>query len=230
MTDWQSSGKTCQILRVLLVSWPPSLAAGLRRPPGALSEGAESRRRPQWIRNVDHESAAWLRGSPGLHGCAATLHGCAEAPHGRAKPRAAARGRARRLRRQPRSQLRGLSLSSKLKLSIHSRVPTEGGRGRAAAQAAVRPGAPPCASALIASAAIAIAARCSARRPLSRRIAARLPGPKMAARRARWPHGCTRTAGEMAARLSRCCETALRLRGCAASGNCLSGIRSRSHP
>ena len=94
--------------------------------------------KPQWIRNVDHESAAWLRGSPGLHGCAATLHGCAEAPQGRAKPRAAARGRARRLRRQPRSQLRGLSLSSKLKLCIHSRVPTEGGRGRAAAQAAAR--------------------------------------------------------------------------------------------
>ena len=86
-----------------------------------------------------------------------------------------------------------------------------------AAQAAARPGAPPGASALIASAAIAIVARCSARWPLSRRIAARLPGPKMAARLARWPHpGCTRTAGEMAARLSRCCETALRLRGCAA--------------
>lgn len=134
----RAGARACQILRVLLVSWPPSLAAGLRRPPGALSKGAESRRRPQWIRNVDHESAAWLRGSPGLHGCAATLHGCAEAPHGRAKPRAAARGRARRLRRQPRSQLRGLSLSSKLKLCIHSRVPTEGGRGRAAAQAAAR--------------------------------------------------------------------------------------------
>jgi hypothetical protein len=96
----RAGARACQILRVLLVSWPPSLAAGLRRPPGALSEGAESRRRPQWIRNVDHESAAWLRGSPGLHGCAATLqclHCCAEAPHGCA----AARGRARRPRAQP---------------------------------------------------------------------------------------------------------------------------------
>lgn len=166
--------------------------------------------------------AARLRGSPArLCGSAARLRGCAR-PCGPCETAA---------RRQPRRQLRGLSLSSKLKLCIHSRVPTEGGRGRVAAQAAARPGAPPGASALIASAAIAIAARCSARRPLSRRIAARLPGPKMAARLARWPHpGCTRTAGEMAARLSRCCETALRLRGCAASGSCLSGIRSRSDP
>ena len=121
----RAGARACQILRVLLVSWPPSLAAGLRRPPGALSEGAESRRRPQWIRNVDHESAAWLRGSPGLHGCAATLHGCAEAPQGRAKPRAAARGRARRLRRQPRSQLRGLTLVQTE--TLHSLTRTHGG-------------------------------------------------------------------------------------------------------
>jgi hypothetical protein len=170
-----------------------------------------------------------LRGCAAVRGCTAARQPCSACTAVR-KRRTAARLRAAVRDGRARSQLRGLSLSSKLKLCIHARVPTEGGRGRAAAQAAARPGAPPGASALIASAAIAIAARCSARRLLSRRIAARLPGPKMAARLARWPHGCTRTAGEMAALLSRCCETALRLRGCAASGSCLSGIRSRSHP
>jgi hypothetical protein len=105
-----------------------------RLAPSALSEGAEG---PQWIGNVDHESAAWLRGSPGLHGCAATLqclHCCAEAPHGCA----AARGRARRPRAQP--VARPLTLVQTE--TLHSRTRTHGGgawaRGGAGGGAAGR--------------------------------------------------------------------------------------------
>jgi hypothetical protein len=105
-----------------------------RLAPSALSEGAEG---PQWIGNVDHESAAWLRGSPGLHGCAATLqclHCCAEAPHGCA----AARGRARRPRAQPIARPLTLVQTE----TLHSLTRTHGGgawaRGGAGGGAAGR--------------------------------------------------------------------------------------------
>jgi hypothetical protein len=85
---WQSKRNACQILRVLQTPtciWPPSLAAGLRRPPGALSEGAESRRRSPMDTQcrsrvgcvaARQSGAARLRGNPArLCGSAARLRG-----------------------------------------------------------------------------------------------------------------------------------------------------------
>jgi hypothetical protein len=77
-----------------------------------------------------------LRGCAAVRGCTAARQPCSACTAVR-KRRTAARLRAAVRDGRARSQLRGLSLSSKLKLCIHSRVPTEG-RGRAAAQAAAR--------------------------------------------------------------------------------------------
>jgi hypothetical protein len=81
-----------------------------------------------------------LRGCVAVRGCTAARQPCTAVR----KRRTAARSRAR-LRAavrdgcgDSRAASCAASLSSKLKLCIHSRVPTEGGRGRAAAQAAAR--------------------------------------------------------------------------------------------
>jgi hypothetical protein len=81
-----------------------------------------------------------LRGCAAVRGCTAARQPCSACSACTAvrKRRTAARLRAAVRDGRELSQLCGLSLSSKLKLCIHSRVPTEGGRGRAAAQAAAR--------------------------------------------------------------------------------------------
>ena len=80
-----------------------------------------------------------LRGCAAVRGCTAARQPCSACTAVR-KRRTAARLRAavRDGCGDSRAASCAASLSSKLKLCIHSRVPTEGGRGRAAAQAAAR--------------------------------------------------------------------------------------------
>ena len=93
----RAGARACQILRVLLVSWPPSLAAGLRRRTLRGSGKPEETPMDTQCRSRVGCVAAWQSGTARLRGNPARLCGSAARLRGCARPRGTAARRERRL-------------------------------------------------------------------------------------------------------------------------------------